>query len=514
MAIKKGILLRQLSIALKESLQSVLPIFAIVLLLSITLVPMNSGVLVLFLFGTLTMIVGMSFFTIGSDISMAPLGDGLGTQIGKARKLGFPILVCFLLGVITTVAEPDLLVIAEQAPSIPTLVLILCVAVGVGVFLVVAMLRTRKGLALNKLLILFYAAALILSLFVPADFIPTAFDAGGVTAGPITTPFLMALGTGMAAMSSKKNTQDNSFGMVSLLSIGPILSVLILAICFQPEAQTSESVVYAAETTADAFRTFTGILPQYMKEVLIAFLPIAAVLLIYQLIFRRFHKHQMLKMIVGFVYTYIGLVLFLAGANVGFMPTGKLIGTEIALGSKKYWLIPVGMLLGYFAVSAEPAVHPLGKQVEEVTNGAISQNSLKKALSVGVAISVGISILRVLTGIPLYPFLIIGYTGSLVISFFVPPVYTGVAFDSGGVASGTMTTTFMLPFAIGACEAHGGNVLTDAFGLVAMVALAPLITIQLMGFHSKLKHKKLLKKAHSELTAISDDILYFEEAEA
>ena len=490
-----------------------MPIFAIVLVLSITFAPMNSGVLVLFLFGSLLMILGMSLFAIGSDISMAPLGDGLGTQIGKSKKLLIPILVCFLLGVITTVAEPDLLVLAEQVPSIPTSVLILCVALGVGAFLVIAMLRTRKGWALNVLLIVFYAIALILSLFVPNDFIPTAFDAGGVTAGPITTPFLMALGAGIALMSNRKNTQDNSFGLVSLLSVGPILAVLILSICFRPEAQTSESVVPTAETTADAFQAFISSLPQYMEEVLSAILPIVAVLLIFQLIFRRFHMHQMLKMIVGFAYTYFGLVLFLCGANVGFMPAGKLIGTEIATGNNPYWLIPVGMLLGYFAVSAEPALHPLGKQVEEVTNGAISQNSLKQLLSVGVAVSVGISILRVLTGVPLYPFLVIGYAISLIISFFVPPVYTGVAFDSGGVASGTMTTTFMLPFAIGACEALGGNVLTDAFGLVAMVALAPLITIQLMGLHSKLRHKKLLKKAHSELVEIPDDILYFAEVE-
>lgn len=219
----------------------------------------------------------------------------------------------------------------------------------------------------------------------------------------------------------------------------------------------------------------------------------------------------MLRISVGLVYTYIGLVLFLTGANAGFMPAGKLIGAEIAGGEHKYWLIAAGIVMGYFVVLAEPAVHTLKKQVEEVTNGAISQKSIGYALSIGVGVSVGISMLRVLTGIPIYPFLIVGYAISLVITFLVPPIYTGIAFDSGGVASGPMTTTFMLPFAVGACEAHGGNVMTDAFGLVAMVAMAPLITIQIMGLWSDVKRKRMVAKAHYEMDQLEDSILYYDE---
>lgn len=508
---KNGILAKQLGGAVSESLKSVLPIFAIVLVLSITLAPINSGILVMFLFGTLMLIVGMSLFTIGSGISMEPIGDGIGVQLGKTKKLIFPMLICFVLGIIVTIAEPDLQVLAEQVPSIPNVVLILSVALGVGIFLAIAYLRSKKGLSLNKLLLAFYGVVLVLSLFVPDDFVPTAFDSGGVTTGPITVPFIMAFGAGIAAMSSSKNSQENSFGLVSLCSIGPILSVLILSICFQPEAEASETILTMPETTADAFCAFADAFPSYLKEVLIAFLPIVAMLLIYQLIFRRFRKHQMIKICVGLVYTYLGLVLFLTGANVGFMPAGHLIGSKIASGDQKFWLIPIGMLIGYFVVSAEPAVHSLKKQVEEVTNGAISQKSIGLALSIGVAVSVGISMLRVLTGISIYPFLIAGYAVSLIITFFVPPLYTGIAFDSGGVASGPMTTTFILPFAIGACQALGGNVMTDAFGIVAMVAMTPLITIQVMGLFSKLKQRKLLQKAHSEFLQIDDDIIFYEE---
>ena len=214
---------------------------------------------------------------------------------------------------------------------------------------------------------------------------------------------------------------------------------------------------------------------------------------------------------VGFVYTYLGLVLFLTGANVGFMPAGRLLGASIVETDYKYLLVPIGMIMGYFIVLAEPAVHSLKKQVVEVTNGAISQKSVGYALSIGVAASVGISMLRVLTEAPVLPFLIIGYMVSLGISFFVPPIYTGIAFDSGGVASGPMTTTFILPFAVGACERLGGNIMTDAFGIVAMIAIAPLISIQILGLSSNIRKRRRIQKVYDEWMQIEDDIICFEE---
>lgn len=496
--------------AIKEALQSVLPIAAIVLVLSVSLASLNAGVLVMFLFGTLLLIAGMSFFTIGSGISMEPLGEGIGIQISKTKKIGISLAICFVLGVLITIAEPDLQVLAEQVPSIPNMVLILCVAVGVGVFLAIAMLRTRKGIPLSKMLVVFYAIIIILAFFAPAEFVPTAFDSGGVTTGPITVPFIMALGAGMATMRGDKHSGEDSFGLVSLCSIGPILSVLILSICYNPTPETSETVIPVVETTTEAFAQFVHALPEYAEEVLIAILPIVLMFVVFQLISRRFHRHQIAKISVGLVYTYLGLVMFLTGANVGFMPAGRLIGAAIAGGDHKYLLIPIGMLMGYFVVSAEPAVHSLKKQVDEVTNGAISQKSVGYALSIGVAVSVGISMLRVLTGIPVLPFLIVGYIISLAISFFVPAIYTGIAFDSGGVASGPMTTTFMLPFAVGACEMLGGNVMLDAFGIVALIAMTPLITIQILGLSGNIKRHKMLQRIHDEFSQIEDDIVYFE----
>ena len=241
-----------------------------------------------------------------------------------------------------------------------------------------------------------------------------------------------------------------------------------------------------------------------------AFVPIVILFIIYQIATRRFHMHNVIRMSVGFIYTYFGLVLFLTGANVGFMPMGRLIGAELISGPYKNLLIPIGMLMGYFVVSAEPAVHTLKRQVSEITNGGISQRSVAVALSVGVSVSVGISLLRVITGISIIPFLLFGYAVSLIISFFVPHIYTGIAFDSGGVASGPMTSTFLLPFAMGACEAIGGNVMTDAFGIVAMIAMTPLITIQILGLNERCTRLRMVRKLHNEISIIKDDIVFFD----
>lgn len=492
----------------KESLTSVLPIALIVLILSITVVALDTGVLVLFLFGTILLILGMSFFTVGSTISMEPLGDGMGKSLNKKNRFILPLIICFVLGFLITIAEPDLQVLAKQV-SINTYLLILCVGVGVGLFLSITFIRNRKEIPLRTLLVIFYIFIIGLSFFAPKEFVPTAFDSGGVTTGPITVPFIMALGAGLAASKKGKNAGEHSFGLVALCSVGPILSVLLLSIFKNPGSAEDESVIENVKTTTEAIRQFAKELPHYAKEVAIPFALIIVIFIIYQLITRRYHIHNVLKMSFGFIYTYIGLVLFLTGANVGFLPAGKQIGAMLAQ-NYKFLLIPVGMLMGYFVVTAEPAVHSLKRQVNEITNGAISQKSVALALSIGVSVSVGIAMLRVITGISIMYFLIPGYIISLIISYFVPNIYTGIAFDSGGVASGPMTSTFMLPFALGACESIGGNAMTDAFGIVALIAMAPLITIQVLGLYERKAHAYKVKKFHTEISMINDDIIFFE----
>ena len=502
---------KQLKEKIFESLASVLPITAIVLILSISVAPVASGTLVLFLFGAFLLVIGMGIFTLGADLAMTPMGEGMGIEMSKSRKIIFPVIISFIFGIIITMAEPDLQVLAEQVPAIPNMVLILAVAGGVGVFMMIAVARIFLKIPLNTLLILFYTAIFIIAFFAPSTFIPVSFDSGGVTTGPITVPFIMSMGVGLATLRSDRQSQEDSFGLVSLCSIGPVLAVLILGIFYRPDSAVYEMTEVAEiVTTQDAAREFLTAFPTYFREVAVAVLPITAMFILFQIATRRFRKRQILKITGGLIYTYIGLVLFLTGVNVGFMPTGQFLGAAIGSSEKNYMLIPIGMLMGYFIVAAEPAVHVLNKQVEEVSSGAISAASMQKALSIGVAVSVGISLLRILTGIPIMYFLMPGYLISLAFTFFVPKIYTGIAFDSGGVASCPMTATFLLPFSMGACTAVGGNILTDAFGIVAMVAMTPLIPIQSLGLTSEIRKHARTKYLQNQFEQIEDIVLYFD----
>ena len=463
---------------LLEALQAVLPIVAIVLVLC-------------FLLGAAMIIVGIMFFTLGAEMSMSPMGERVGAMLTKSRSVPLIIGVGFLLGFLITISEPDLQVLANQVPSIPNMTLILSVAAGVGLFLVVAFLRMLLGIALPKLLVVFYGLIFVLAAFVPKEFLSVAFDSGGVTTGPITVPFIMALGVGVAAIRSDRHAADDSFGLVALCSIGPILAVLILGIAFQASDSTYvPPILPNVSDSVELWQLFHEGLPTYIKEIATSLLPIIAMFGVFQLAALKLDRRTLGRIGVGLAYTYLGLVLFLAGANIGFMPAGNYLGQVLAGQSFRWLLVPIGMLIGYFIVKAEPAVYVLNKQVEEVTDGAISAGTMGAALSAGVSLSVGLAMVRVLTGISILWFLIPGYAFAIGISFVVPKLYTAIAFDAGGVASGPMTATFLLPLAQGACVAVGGNIVTDAFGVVAMVAMTPLITVQLMGLMAQLKQRR------------------------
>ena len=467
---------------LKEALTAVSPTIGIVLLLSFTIAPIPPSILLLLLFGAVLLIIGMMFFTLGAELAMTPVGEKIGTRIANSRNLGIVLLLCFLLGFIITISEPDLQVLAEQVPSVPNAVLILAVAVGVGFFLMIAMLRMLFSKTLRSLLILFYFLVFVLAFFVQDDFLAVAFDSGGVTTGPMTVPFIMALGVGFAAVRSDKHAEDDSFGLVSLCSIGPILAVLLLGLLYHPESTGyAGSEIPVIRDSVELWRYFAAGLPKYIEEIAVSLLPIILFFAVFQMISLKMRGRPLKKIVIGMVYTYVGLVLFLTGVNVGFMPAGNYLGSMIAGLSYRWVLIPNGMVIGYFIVKAEPAVYVLKEQVEEITSGAISGEAMGLSLSLGVSVSIGLAMIRVLTGISIFWFILPGYLIALALSFFVPKIFTAIAFDSGGVASGPMTATFLLPFAMGACEAVGGNIVQDAFGVVAMVAMTPLITIQIMG---------------------------------
>lgn len=486
---------------LRESVASVVPITLIVAVLCFFFVPIESGLMLSFLIGAFMVIVGMAMFTIGADVSMTQIGSHIGGTLTRSRRLRLIVLLSFLLGMMITVSEPDLQVLAKNVPSIDGTVLIVTVAAGVGIFLVISMLRIFFSISLKWLFIVFYAVLFVLAAFADRNFLSVAFDSGGVTTGPMTVPFIISLGVGIAATRSDKKAKDDSFGLVALCSIGPILAVLILGFIYRGEAADSSFTVNTYGNTVELGWKYLREVPTYMKEVAAALLPIVVFFLIFQVVSLRIKKRPFLGIMIGLLFTFSGLILFMTGVNVGFLPLGYALGSEIVNSGLKYLLIPLAVLMGWFIISAEPAVHVLNKQVEELSAGAVSAKAMGLSLSIAVAAAMGLSMVRVLTGMSVMWLLIPGYAIALTLSFFVPQTFTAIAFDSGGVASGPMTATFMFPFAMGACAALGGNVMTDAFGLVALVAMMPLITVQIMGAISVVRSRRSKPETYSPVAA-------------
>ena len=482
---------------IRESLVSVLPIIAIVTVLCLFLVPMQPNLLLTFLIGALMIVVGLGLFSLGAERSMTIIGNKIGTALTKIGKLPVILLVAFALGVAVTVAEPDLQVLADTVPNIDKTVLLLAVGIGVGIFMVVCMLRILYGINLRWVLLGCYVVIFALAAFTDRDFLCIAFDSGGVTTGPMTVPFILALGVGISHVRSDRQAEADSFGLVSLCSIGPILSVLLLGFFSEDSGGTAEVTRVSFDSTTGIGTAFVQALPVYMKEMAMAMLPIVAIFVLFQLFVFRMNTRSFGKIFVGILYTYIGLVLFLTGVNVGFSSLGAELGAALVENGKEWLLIPLAAVLGWFIISAEPAVAVLEKQIEEVSAGTIPGKAIKLSLSIAIALAMALAMLRVVTGISILWFLVPGYAIALGLSFFVPNIYTAIAFDSGGVASGPMTATFMLQFMVGVSIALGGNVLTDAFGIVAMVAMMPLLSIQVVGFYYQRKARKVTQELES-----------------
>ena len=502
---------KQLTEKFREAVASVLPITLIVTIVCFSFVPVTTDLMLSFLIGSVLLIVGMALFTLGSEVSMTQIGTHMGAKLTKSRKLWLILTVSFLLGVAITVAEPDLQVLAANVPNIDTTVLIITVSVGVGIFLLLSMLRILLVIPLRWMLLVFYALIFILAALVDKDFLAVAFDSGGVTTGPMTVPFIMALGVGVSSIRSDSHAQTDSFGLVALCSIGPILAVMLLGFIYRGSADgTAAMVLSNYQDTVELGHNYIASLPAYLKEVVIALLPIVAFFLVFQVVSLRLRRLPFMRILVGLVWTCIGLVLFLTGVNVGFSSLGYILGERLAAPGLHYWLIPLAMLMGWFIINAEPAVHVLNKQVEELSAGAISARAMGVSLSIAVSSAMGLGMVRVLTGISILWFVVPGYVLALAMAFFVPQTFTAIAFDSGGVASGPLTATFMLPFAMGACTAMGGNIMTDAFGIVALVAMMPLITVQAMGVVYVIKSRRQAKTVAQSVYAENDVIELWE----
>ena len=484
-------IVQDLKVKLRESVLAVMPVTFVILFLGFTVVPKPVDMVLLFLVGVMFVIAGLAVFTLGAEMAMTPMGDSLGDYIVKKKNTAFLIFMGLVSGFIITIAEPGLIVLAEQVPGIPSLTLIVTVAAGVGCFLAIAFLRTVLNVSLQHILIVSYGVLFALAVFVPGDFLPISFDSGGATTGAMTVPFIMALGAAVARNSG--NGKSDSFGLIAICSIGPIIAVMILGMIYTPIGGNTISIISTPsyDYTDVLIAEFLAMLPIYIWDVSISLAPIVILFTITKIFAMKLKifavkswqvgAKQAIKIFLGIIFTFGGLVLFLVGANVGFLLMGNLLGESLAVLDNTWWLIPIGMALGFFVITAEPAVQVLNKQVADITNGAISRKAMGMSLAIGVALAIGLSMLRVITHIHIMWVMLPGYVLAIGLSFFVPPKFTSIAFDAGGVASGPLTSAFLLPFAIGASMALGGNVAADAFGLIAMVALTPLITIQILG---------------------------------
>ncbi len=491
---------------IKEALFSVLPVTLIVVILDFTpLVNLSLKEILIFCASALFLILGIGFFTLGADVAMTPMGEHVGSGLTKTKNLKLLLIICFALGVLITVAEPDLTVLADQVGS---KLIILFVGLGVGLFLILSVLKIGFKMDLGSLLVYFYmvlfALALIMTAVNPENLklLPLSFDSGGVTTGPITVPFIMALGVGIAVAVGGRNASENSFGLVAMCSVGPILAVLLLSFINGGDIAAPDTSSYALPE--NLFGEAVNTLIKTAQDVALALGMVVAFFFAVNFIFLKLPKNKLLQISVGTVITYMGLVIFLTSVHVGFMPVGFKMGSELAKTSPVAITV-AGFVLGLVVVLAEPAVHVLNKQVEEITNGTVSKKSMMIALSVGVGLSICLSVIRIIFGFSVLYYLVPGYLISLGLSFFVPKIYTAIAFDSGGVASGPLTSTFILPFAIGACVAMGGDILSDAFGIVAMVAMTPLITIQMLGFTAISKKKVSERLAMKRILDEDDD---------
>ncbi|MBE5736734.1 MAG: DUF1538 domain-containing protein [Clostridiales bacterium] len=502
--------LRELRDKLKESAISILPFFGIILVLYFIFLPFNIFSLLSIIVATMLMILGMSMFNIGVDMSTMKMGGYVGSHLSRSRKLSFMCILSFVLGFMVTIAEPDLMVLAEQVPGLNKWIVLITVSLGTGIFLLLSTLRTIFRWSIKTILILSYMIALTLCIFAPSEFLPLSFDAIGVTTGAVSVPFIMAFGLGICAVRSGKNNQEDGFGLIALASIGPVIALLIVSLFLKSNAGSSvdQEVINVITNGSDWGHVVGDSILSYLLEVFKVILPIFVFFLIYNWIYLKLPKNSLIRISLGLVYCYVGLVIFLTGVSSGYLPIANQLGEAIAGGEAKWVIIPIALGIGAVMVFAEPAVHVLNKQVEDITGGVIRRKTMMIGLSIGVAIAMLLVVLRALLGID-FMFIIVPLVVALVIlSYFSPTLFVGIAFDSGGAAAGSLSASFVLPLLIGICNACGLDSMMYGFGTIGIISMIPVIVIEIIGIRYQYvvnKSKPRVKKLKSQITIIDFD---------
>lgn len=486
---------------LKESCLSILPFIAIILLLGLTIAPLSLVSIIGILISGVMLILGTSLFSVGADMSMLKMGGYIGSDLSKSRKFFLMLLCAFIIGFVVTIAEPDLSILAEQFLLIGNWLMIIVVGLGVGVFMLLSLIRILFRLKISTILLIGYAIIFILMIFSPSTFLPIAFDASGVTTGPISVPFIMAFGLGIVAVRSSKTNEEDGFGYIGLASIGPIISMLILSLFLKGQTiDANYELLTEFVSFGEFFASLGSYFLEFLKDVAIILVPICLLFTLFQITRLKYPKKVLLRLGMGILLTYLGIVLFFVGANVGFLQVGTTLGIKLAGLSQNWILLPIGLVVGLTIVSSEPAVHILNKQIESLTGGLIKRRTMLLFLAVGVGLSVFLCVLRALYCINFLYFILPIYVICVLLSLYNDGLFSAISFDAGGVASGSMTTAFLLPFINGICFAIGGmdNILLYGFGTVSLVASMPILIVQVVGAIYTFNRKKAMRKTKLE----------------
>ena len=481
----------------KEALSSILPITIIVIILNFTLTPLGTPLIIRFIIGAILLTIGLSIFLIGVDIAITPLGSQVGATLAKSNKMWIVVVGGLIVGFFISIAEPGLIILADQVDivtsgQISSLSILGIVSIGLALMLAMGFVRIVTNIPLYKVLTVLYILVFILALFTPIEFLTIAFDASGATTGILAVPFILALALGVSTMKKdSKASEMDSVGPVAIASVRAIMSVMILSI-FSGTRDFTAKLEFNLTESNSIFGPFIENTPGLFKEGFLTILPLLIIFLFFQKVYFKMSSRNVAKMVKGFIYAFIGLFLFLVGVNTGFMDVCGIIGHTLASFDNKTYVVITAFILGFVTILAEPAVYVLTHQIENVTSGYVKRKAILIALSIGVGIAVGLSMIRIIVpGIQLWHYLLPGYILSLSMMYFIPKLFVGIAFDAGGVATGPMTTTFILAFTQGAAEAvEGANILTDGFGMIATVAMTPIITLQILGFIFGMNLKK------------------------
>lgn len=506
---------------LKEVFLSSIPLAAVIIAVCGFIAPMESAFDYLKLaVGYVCVVFGQALFLVGLDSSILPIGKMVGKSLIKLKKMALIVFFGLLFGLLATVAEPALAVLARQThmvmPAVNETVFIWITGAGIGLFVGFSLYRVVRDMSIKTVFAALYIAIFLAVIFVPEQFVALAFDGSGATTGDVSVPFILSIGLGISVTMSKHKTNDDTFGIIGIASAGPILAVFLYGIILR--AMRGGTLPPAGVYDPGAAESFVEIVLSNLGGVALALFPVVLVFIPFQFFLIRQSKKEFVKVLLGTIPVYIGLLIFLSGIDFGFAFAGKYIG-EVFLdparpGGFKWLLLIVAFVLGAAITLSEPAVTVLGEQLEEITNGHIRKMTIRLTLAIGIGVASVLSIVKILTQVNILWFLVPLYAAALIMMKFTSRLFVGLAFDSGGVTGGALTSAFLTPLTLGVAQAvaatAGGaaqSVLTNGFGIIAFISVTPLIAVQTLGIIYDLLIKKAHRKSAEEEFADLEELI-------